>query len=381
MLIYLISFLEALSGGLVGINTALYFKYSLNLSEVSSATIFSAFGILSSVLILLLGRSVDTYGIKRTMAFGAITLVLGRVGLYFTHSLNLAISLLVIMAIGSAVKGSSVLVYLRQQGKSFKLDYVIFNLAYCISGFLFDLNNKNYNMVFLIAGLITLFNLFVIIKLPSIKSPDETIKQKSILSYDPKTLKTVILYNSIMLPVSGIFTFMGTFIPKWALTAIGPDAPVGKLYGSLNPAIILITVPLFALLARKVKLDPYKAAIYGTSISALSLFGIYTTTNWLYSAIIVIATFTVGEAIWSPANMEVGTKLCPVGQEGRYLTISLIPRTLMGFFMSWLIAFNFTHYIYVNKPNFSMPFMFISLFSLLTPLGLIIFKDRLSTKI
>jgi hypothetical protein len=75
--------------------------------------------------------------------------------------------------------------------------------------------------------------------------------------------------------------------------------------------------------------------------------------------------------------MEVGTKLCPPGQEGRYLTISLIPRTLIGFFMSWAIAYEFTHFIYVPKPNFALPFMFTGLFSLLTPLGLLLFKDKL----
>lgn len=381
MIIYLISFLEALSGGLVGVNTALYFKYSLGLSEAQSAGIFSGMGILGSALILYLGQAVDRFGVKRTALFGASTLILGRVGLYFTHSLNLALSLLVIMAIGSAIKGSSVLVYIRQTGKSFKLDYVIFNLAYCLSGFLFDYLH-NYSLTFLIAGLITIVNLFVIMNLAENKPNNLRIvpipeSGQKVSQYEYGTLKTILLYNSIMLPVSGIFTFMGTFIPKWAIAAIGPNAPVGKLYGSLNPLIVLITVPLFALLARKIKLDPYKSAIVGTTISALSLFFIDLPTTWLYSVIISIIIFTLGEAIWSPANMEVGTLLCPVGQEGRYLTISLIPRTLIGFAMSWAIAYEFTHNVYSTAPTYWVPFVHMGLFALITPICLILFKKSI----
>lgn len=383
-MIYLISFLEAFSGGLVGVNTALYFKYSLGISEVQSAGIFSFMGILGSALILVLGRAVDRYGVKRTAIFGASTLILGRVGLYFTHSLNLALSLLVIMAIGSAIKGSSVLVYIRQTGKSFKLDYVIFNLAYCLSGFLFDYLH-NYSLTFLIAGLITIVNLFVIMNLAENKPNNLRVvpipeSGQKVSQYDYGTLKTILLYNSIMLPVSGIFTFMGAFIPKWAIAAIGPNAPVGKLYGSLNPLIVLITVPLFALLARKIKLDPYKSAIVGTSISALSLFFIDLPTTWLYSAIVSIIIFTLGEAVWSPANMEVGTLLCPVGQEGRYLTISLIPRTLIGFAMSWAIAYEFTHNVYVPQVptcHLWVPFVHMGLFALITPICLILFKKSI----
>lgn len=379
MIIYLISFLEALSGGLVGVNTALYFKYTLNLSEAQSAGIFSAMGILGSILILLLGRAVDHYGVKRTAFFGAATLVLGRVGLSYTHSLNLALFLLVIMAIGSAVKGSSVLVYLRQQGKSFKLDYVIFNLAYCIAGFLFDYIH-NYNLTFLIAGFITLLNLIAISFLVENKRTTTNLEKK-VTKYDYKVLKTVILYNVIMLPVSGIFTFMAAFIPKWAIAAIGPSAPVGKLYGSLNPAIILVIVPLFSYISTRWRLQPYRSAIVGTIISALSLFLITVPGGWLYAAIALISVFTVGEAIWSPANMEVGTKLCPPGQEGKYLTISLIPRTLIGFIMSYAIAYNFTHLIYVPNPNYWLSFVEMGLFALLTPLGLLLFKNKLTNTI
>lgn len=376
-MIYLISFLEALSGGLVGINTALYFKYSLGLSEGQSAGIFSAMGILGSALILLLGRAVDKYGVKRTALLGASTLVLGRVGLYFTHSLNVAILLLAIMAIGSAVKGSSVLVYLRQQGKSFKLDYVIFNLAYCISGFLFDFIH-DYSLTFLIAGLITTINVVAVFFLKDQVPLVKTGQKAS--PYDYKTLKIVVLYNTVMLPVSGIFTFMAVFIPKWAIVAIGQDAPVGKLYGSLNPAIILGIVPLFAYVANKYRFNPYRSAIIGTTISALSLFLIVLPTAWLYSAIAVILAFTIGEAIWSPANMEVGTTLCPPGQEGKYLTISLIPRTLIGFFMSYAIAYEFQHNVY-GIQHFSIPFIHMALFALLTPIGLLVFKNKLSTTI
>lgn len=376
-MIYLISFLEALAGGLVGVNTALYFKFTLGLTEVQSASVFSGMGILGSVLILLLGPMVDKIGSKKAMLIGATTLIIGRLALGCTHSLRVALAFIVLMSIGSAIKGSSVLITLRNQNRSFKLDYVIFNLAYCISGFLFDYLH-NYSLTFILAGIITIINLFAVFFLPT-DAPIVKSEQKVSL-YDYKTLKIVTLYNGIMLPVSGIFTFMAAFIPKWALVAIGPGAPVGKLYGSLNPAIILGVVPLFAYIANRYKFNPYKSAIVGTTISALSLLLVGLPVSWLLCSVGVIVTFTVGEAIWSPANMEVGTLLCPKGQEGKYLTISLIPRTLIGFVMSYAIAYEFTHNVYGNQ-HFALPFAHMALFALLTPIGLILFKNKLSNTI
>ncbi len=382
MLIYVISFLEALSGGLVGVNTALYFKFTLGLSETQAASIFSGMGVLGSALILLLGPMVDKIGVKRAMLIGAGTLVLGRIALSQTHSLILALFMLIFMSIGSAIKGSAVLITLRSQGKSFKLDYVIFNLAYCIAGFLFDYIH-NYNLTFLIAGLIAVINLAAIMFLAEI-TPDNLRKSVPITesgqkatAYDYKILKKVVLYNSVMLPVSGIFTFMATFIPKWAIAAIGPSAPVGKLYGSLNPAIILAVVPIFAVISNRWRLNPYRAAIVGTTLSGLSLFFILLPLSWLSAAIAVIVLFTVGEAVWSPANMEVGTTLCPPGEEGKYLTISLIPRTLIGLLMSYIIAYDFNHFVYVPSPQYWVPFISMGAFSLLTPIGLVVFRGSL----
>lgn len=397
-MIYLISFLEALSGGLVGVNTALYFKFILGLSETQAASIFSGMGILGSVPILLLGPMVDKIGVRKAMLIGAATLAIGRLALSQSHSLILALSMLVIMSIGGAIKGSSVLITLRNQGKSFKLDYVIFNLAYCISGFLFDYIS-NYTLTFLIAGLITVVNLIVVFFIAENK-PDilrtsslhkvskiDTLYESNVTIlksgqkesfYDYEVLKRVVTYNTIMLPVSGIFTFMAAFIPKWAIASMGPSAPVGKLYGSLNPAIILLVVPLFAYFANRWKFNAYKTAIIGTTISSLSLFLILTTTNWLYSAIAVIVAFTLGEAIWSPANMEVGTTLSPAGKEGKYLTISLIPRTLIGLLMSYVIAYDFNHFVYTPTPHYWVPFVSMGLFALLTPISLVLFKDKLN---
>lgn len=383
-MIYLISFLEALAGGLVGVNTALYFKFSLGLSETQSATIFSGMGILGSILILLLGPMVDHIGTKKAMIIGALTLVISRLVMGLTHSIPLALIVMIISSIGSAIKGSSVLITLRNQNRSFKLDYVIFNLAYCISGFVFDFLH-NYDLTFIIAAIITIINVIAIYFLAenefnNIRNVPILKSGQKVSLYDYKILKTVVIYNLIMLPISGIFTFMAVFIPKWAIAAIGPNAPVGKLYGSLNPGIILIIVPIFAFISTKIKFDSYKAAIIGTTVSALSLFLILLPTTWLYCAIAVIATFTIGEAIWSPANMEVGTKLCPTGEEGKYLTISLIPRTLIGFVMSYAIAYEFQHNVYGSN-HFSVPFIHMALFALLTPVGLLLLKDKLSTTI
>lgn len=375
-MIYFISFIEALATGLTSINLALYLKFVLKLSELDAAKIISAFGIISSILIFLCGPLIDRFGLKRCAIVGASLLTLGRLLLGSTNSVTLTVLCLFLMSLGSAVKSGAVVVFLKKYNKSFKLDYVIFNMAYCIAGILYD-TLHSYSLAYTISGLLTVLNVAVLFMLP--KDEEKTEKtEKKVLNMD--TFKTVLFYNFIMMPVTCVFTFMANFIPKSALHIIGPDAPVGKLYGSLNPFIILLTVPLFAYLNNKFKLSAYYSAILGTLLSAISLLFIMFPGTYLYLVLTSIVVFTIGEAIWSPASMEVAARICPTGEEGKYMTLSLVPRTLGNIFMSYFLSYSFTHYIYVTPVNFKMPFLVMGLFAALTPISLF-FGKRMITRL
>lgn len=373
-MIYLISFIEAFCSGLLGVNTVLYLKYVLGFSEAYTGWFLGVFGIVSSIIVISLGWIIDRIGPKKAMFIGSAVLIAARLLLSNTHTTNIAIALFILGVIGSAIKSSSVLVYIRQSAKSFKVDYVVFNLAFCLAGIAYDRIN-DYQGVYLIAGLVNLINLGLILKLPALT----LIKPTTSKVIDWAIAKKVIFYNVVMMPISFIFTFMSTVLPKWVIEVLGKDAPVGKIYGSLNPFIILFMVPLYQWFSNKYKTSPYYNVIVGTTLSASSLTLVLLPYNGYYTTVIIaIILFTIGEAIWSPNNMEVGTTLCPPGEEGKYLTVSLLPRMLGGMFMGWFSSFTLTNFVYTAHPLYYMPFVLMSVIAMLTPLSLIIFKKQVS---
>lgn len=370
MLIYLISFIESFCAGLTGVNLMLYLKFILGFSEISAGWFLTISGIVSAAMIFLLGPAVDKYGIKKSAIVGTGALILSRIGLGLSNNAVLAMILYFIAMAGSAIKVSSITVFLKQYKKSFKLDYLIFNMGYVVAGVVFDLF-KNYQTVYLLAGLASIINLYWFHKLEV--APKEVKPLKPI---DWKMLRMVLTYNSILLAVSLIFTWFNSGLPKWVLQVLGPDAPVGKICSSLNPLIIMITIPLVALINKYTRLTVYKLLILGSTLSAASMFLIGLPIGYLYALILTTIVFTIGESIWSPSNMEIAAKICPEGEEGRYMTISLIPRTIGGMLMGSFIAFNMTHFVYSPVPHYNMPFILLGFMAAITPLGLLIFKKN-----
>ena len=382
-MIFVISFIEAFCGGLLSINTVLYLTKILGFTQPQVGTFLTIFSIIGAVLILSFGWCIDKVGPRKTMLMGSVLLIASRLILFGTKSIPFAMAAFVIGALGGAIKSSSVLVYIRNQGKSFKLDYVVFNLAYFFSGIAYDMI-KDYQLVYLISGCVNLINLFIIYKLPDIRAKLNNPTQSTTVGvdnklFDSKVLKKVILYNMIMMPVGFIFSFMYTVFPQWVIAVLGKDAPVGKLYGSLNPFIILFMVPLYTWLSGRYRMHAYANVVIGTSISAFSLLVLCMPgLSWYTLAILMVVLFTIGEAIFSPNNMEVGTKLCPPGSEGRYLTLSLLPRTAGNMFMGWFSAYSVGHWVQGAVPNYTMPFIVMGGIALLTPICLVLFRRSMT---
>ena len=375
-MIFVISFIEAFCGGLLSINTVLYLTKILGFTQPQVGTFLTAFSVIGALLILGFGWVIDKVGPRKTMLMGSVLLIASRLILFGTKSIPIAMAAFVIGALGGAIKSSSVLVYIRNQGKSFKLDYVVFNLAYFFSGIAYDMI-KDYQLVYLISGCVNLINLWIIYKLPDVRAIKSDVTAKLV---DSIVLKKVILYNMIMMPVGFIFSFMNTVFPQWVIAVLGKDAPVGKLYGSLNPFIILFMVPLYTWLSGRYRMHAYANVVIGTSISAFSLLVLCMPgLSWYTLAILMVVLFTIGEAIFSPNNMEVGTKLCPPGSEGRYLTLSLLPRTAGNMFMGWFSAYSVGHWVQGAVPNYTMPFIVMGGIALLTPVCLVLFRRSMSS--
>lgn len=160
---------------------------------------------------------------------------------------------------------------------------------------------------------------------------------------------------AILLGVNYVFYHFHYTFPKYGIRILGEGAKIGNIYGVLNPVIVVFFVPAVAWFTRK--WSAYKMITIGSTISAASVFfvalpdsfyapiadsmlGRAIWQKWLQlpdgtplSKIAIclalcffVVFFTIGEAIWSPRLMEYTAKIAPKGQEGSYLSLSLLPK-------------------------------------------------------
>jgi MFS family permease len=195
----------------------------------------------------------------------------------------------------------------------------------------------------------------------------------------------LVVLIALILGVRAVYTYLYLLMPKYWERTIGPDAAIGQL-NVINPIGIVIGIILFIPLANKFKV--YNLLVYGAMVSAFALFPmalawqIYvgptdfihrglagllgpigrllhspTIANadfwWAFNgagivnahyamAILCMVIVTVGEVLWSPKLNEYTAAIAPVGQEGTYLGLSLIPwflaKTLVSAFSGHMLT-------------------------------------------
>ena len=215
----------------------------------------------------------------------------------------------------------------------------------------------------------------------------------------------------IYMAMLGILTFVKlTFyvfhvmFPTYATRVFGYDFPVVSLFGTLNPAMIVFLVPLVSVLT--IKIRSYTMLIVGTALSALSVFICFLPDSfasaigntwfgtWIFdywveapvgnqdpfviSLVLFIIVFTIGEAIWSPRLMQFSAEIAPRGKEGAYISLAVLPYFL-GKIGATVMADILTERYFAADmtvfPNHEMSWLWIALMCLISPIGMIVFKD------
>ena len=167
--------------------------------------------------------------------------------------------------------------------------------------------------------------------------------------------------------------------------------------------MIIFLVPLFSELTKKIK--SYSLLITGSLFSSLSIltimipgnfysnwidsdFGRWILIEWLdiqnpsqyelvFSLLIMIFFFTIGEAIWSPRLMQFSTEIAPVGKEGSYIALSYLPYFLGKILAGPISGYLLTRYTPEGQSSYPEHFMvwvWVGLIALLSPLLLFLLK-------
>lgn len=127
----------------------------------------------------------------------------------------------------------------------------------------------------------------------------------------------------ILLPVRTLFAHQFLTMPFYVTRAF--PAEVGARWewiNGLNPLVIVVGVPLFAMLTANVKV--VHMMIIGTAVSALSTLLLVSEPSvpLLLSYVIL---FSLGEAIWSSRFLEYVADVAPAGRVGIYMGIAGLP--------------------------------------------------------
>lgn len=221
--------------------------------------------------------------------------------------------------------------------------------------------------------------------------------------YKLKSFKYFILMVGILVFVRFTFYHWHYTFPKYGIRVFGEGLPIGSIFGVLNPMMIVFLTPLVAALTRTV--SSYKMLIIGATISAVSVFigampevwfapmadswfGQLIMDRWLaipldqqrplfISIVLLVVVFTIGEAIWSPRLMQFMAEIAPQGKEGTYISLSYLPYFVAKLFVGPLSGILLAAYVPEGQdsyPHHYMIWIWIGAMSLISPLGLFVFR-------
>lgn len=353
---------------------AVFLSDDLGLSDKQAGYSITIFTTATTLCLFFSGMVTDWLGIKKSIfiamgAMLALRLGLALVGLMpeLSYRGGIATALLFLMAPFMAMLQTVFQAANRRftTGKSrsagFNLWYLFMNLGAMAGGLLIDFIRKILNIhnsyIFItgviLAALCILISIFLVRREEQLLSPEDAKKKADdeVLNGKPKTEKIkrktpfqiarevlrestfwkLLVLIALLLGVRAVFTYMYLLAPKYWLRTIGPDVAMGTLQ-AINPFLIVIGLILFIPLANKFNI--FKMLVYGSMISAVSLFPL--AMSWqLFSADIATAHYimaltflvmlTVGEIIWSPKLSEYTAAIAPPGQEGTYLGLTMVP--------------------------------------------------------
>lgn len=143
----------------------------------------------------------------------------------------------------------------------------------------------------------------------------------------------------VLLPVRTLFAHQFLTMPHYVTRAFPPE--VGARWewiNGLNPLVIVIGVPLFAMFTARQKV--VDMMILGTLVSALSTLLLVTAPSVpLLLAYVIL--FSLGEAMWSSRFLEYVADLAPPGRVGIYMGVANIPwflaKMTTGLYAGWMI--------------------------------------------
>mmetsp|Transcript_8125 Transcript_8125/g.12227 ORF Transcript_8125/g.12227 Transcript_8125/m.12227 type:complete len:508 (+) Transcript_8125:129-1652(+) len=435
-LAYILKFLDSYSYFSFSLSMTLFLSNDFGYDDLQAGTIYGAWGSLVVLFGLTSGPLIDKLGVATSLKLGFIISFVARCLIFYTSSrvhLLLAIMLLSFgNCLGIPVLSVGIRRYTNEEnrGFAFGLFYVIMNVAVLLSGPTVDLctvyftqvedeqmkvrkmdtgvpewNFSGYRLIILVGIISNAIAFFTALLVKEIKvsSPSKSElssneqkeifamgkKSTQIFQPDNSTKTTQILRETmqssefwrflavciITVNVRMLFRHMDATLPKYMVREFGDNVRKGLIY-SINPAIIMVLVPIVS--AATTKVDPLLMISRGSCISAFSVCFLVVSTS-VQSCILFVIFLSIGEALWSPRLYDYTMKVAKEGREGTYMALASAPLFLAKLPVGMMSGFLLEKYCPEEGPRDSkFMWLIIGLTTAPSPILLRIFWKYLS---
>lgn len=323
-IVFAIKLLAIMAYALMNSTLALWLSSDLGLSDQSAGYMVAAWSVSMTVITVLVGSLTDAIGLRKTFLLGVMVCIAARSVMTFSTATWLALGVgLFPLAIGEAL-GTPVMVAAihrysttAQRSISFSMFYVIMNVGFAVSGFIFDGVRKGmgehgsvnlplvgcslttYQILFLVSLLLELMllpilyfgvreaadadnggvasfadkpkvphrNAFEAIRLAIRDALRGTVRNLLALGRQPGFYQ-LLAFLMLIAFVKLIYKQMDYAYPKFGIRELGEGAPIGRLW-AINAILIIPLVPIVGALSQKS--SAYRMVTLGSAISAASV--------------------------------------------------------------------------------------------------------------
>ncbi len=318
-IIYWCKVMEVAAYGLINMGIMLYLINDLQLGDEGAGSFVAFWAILISLFTVIAGSLSDAMGVRKTLMVAFLICVVTRIlAAVIGDPILSPLLAFVPMAAGVGMTIPVMVAATRryttkaQSSMAFSLLYVLMNVGFIISGWLFDevrvwmgkdgifeiagLQFSLYETIFLLAAAFTVLGLAPVMFLmrKGVEMPDEgdepiidpaaeatveggpfkvmretLVKTGKIFGsvVSEKTFWRFMLLLALVVGVRMVFYQMHFTLPPWADREMGFGSRFGKAWGVLNPALICILAPIFGALGNRI--SSYTVIVVGTTLSAV----------------------------------------------------------------------------------------------------------------
>lgn len=373
--------------GVVGY-LVIYFTDFIKLDDISAGQMvgFQTAGI--TLAMLFLGATVDWIGVRKSLIYSLIFMLIGRVfltlgpnitsntGLWSSAHLIAMLGLLGII-IGYGIYQPACYAAVKQftnektAAMGYAMLYAIMNLGGFLPGIIappirqsFSNDQEGMLAVMWVYVALTVLGIIVVAVILTKKTVEKTILEVSVetkekieadkKAEDDKSAKERIIFYLknfpvrdlrfmffifILIPVQTLFAHNWLTLPvyyKRAFTGVVSDN--FEFFTNFNPLLIFILTPMVAALT--VKKDTYKMMIYGTFVMAFPTF-ILALGPSIYTVFAYLVLMTIGEAMWQPRFLQWVAEIAPKGMTGIYMGIGQFPwfltKVVTSLYSGWFL--------------------------------------------